>query len=97
MRVVQNLHPVRVHRYVSIGSYRYVVSFTGRQQTSLKLAAKHGIRSIAFLSISTGVYSYPLKQAAEIAVWESPEAFDEILWVLFDKQIKAAYDEALSF
>ena len=72
-------------------------------RNSLKLAAERGIRSVAFPSISTGVYSYPLRQAAEIAVRtvrdvvrESPEAFDEILWVLFDKRTKAAYDEALS-
>ena len=58
--------------------------------------------TLTFPSISTGVYSYPVKQAAEVAVRavrdtvrESPEAFDEILWVLFDKVTKAAYDEAL--
>ena len=71
-------------------------------RNSLKLAAEHNIRSVAFPSISTGVYSYPLKQAAEIAVravreavQESPDAFDEIVWVLFDETTKSAYDEAL--
>ena len=63
---------------------------------------EHGIRSVAFPSISTGVNSYPVQQAAEIAVRtvrevvkEHPEAFDEILWVLFDEQTKLMYDEAL--
>ena len=37
-------------------------------RNSLKLAAKKGIRSVAFPSISTGVYSYPLEQAASPAV-----------------------------
>ena len=69
---------------------------------SLELALKHGIRSVAFPSISTGVYSYPVQQAAEIAVQtartvikEHPEAFDEILWVLFDERTKLVYDGAL--
>ena len=63
---------------------------------------EHGIRSVVFPSISTGVYSYPVRQAAEIAVRtvrevvkEHPEVFDEILWVLFDEQTKLMYDEAL--
>lgn len=71
-------------------------------RNSLKLAMEKGIRTIAFPSISTGVYSYPLAQAAEIAVKavrgfvaEYPDALDEIVWVLFDPYTKAAYDKAL--
>lgn len=71
-------------------------------RNSLKLAMEKGIRAIAFPSISTGVYSYPLAQAAEIAVnavrgfvTEHPDALDEIVWVLFDPYTKAAYDKAL--
>jgi O-acetyl-ADP-ribose deacetylase (regulator of RNase III) len=52
---------------------------------------EHGIRSVAFPSISTGVYHFPLQDAAEIAVWtarefvtQNPEALDTIMWVLFD-------------
>ena len=63
-----------------------------------ELAMEYGIRSVAFPSISTGVYSYPVQQAAEIAVQtvravveEHPEAFDEILWVLFDERTKLVY------
>ncbi len=71
-------------------------------KNSLKLAMNHGIRSIAFPSISTGVYSYPLKQAAGVAVRAvsefvaaNPGAFDDIVWVLFDAGTKAAYDRVL--
>ncbi len=35
---------------------------------SLALAAQHGVTSIAFPSISTGAYGYPIEQAARIAV-----------------------------
>lgn len=37
-------------------------------QKSLALATEQGFASIAFPSISTGVYGYPLKQATEIAI-----------------------------
>ncbi len=72
-------------------------------RNSLKLAMAHGIRSVAFPSISTGAYSYPFQQAAEVAVRavrevvkENSEAFDKILWVLFDGRTKTVYDQALS-
>ena len=35
---------------------------------SLKLAAKNGLSSVSFPSISTGVYGYPVEEAAEIAL-----------------------------
>ena len=71
-------------------------------RNSLKVAKKHGIRSVAFPSISTGVYSYPLEQAAAVAVravsefiTANPGVIDEVVWVLFDARTKAAYDKAL--
>ena len=71
-------------------------------KNSLKVAKEHSIRSVAFPSISTGVYSYPLEQAADVAVHavskfisDNPDAIDEVVWVLFDAKTKAAYDKAL--
>lgn len=69
---------------------------------SMELAAENGIRTIAFPSISTGVYSYPLEQAAEIAVSavkryldEHGGEFDLIEWVLFDDRTESAYLKAI--
>ena len=70
---------------------------------SLEVAMDNDIRTVAFPSISTGVYSYPLEEAARIAVTtvsdfisEHPDAFDRVMWVLFDNRTKAAYDNALA-
>lgn len=50
---------------------------------SMQVALEHGIRSIAFPSISTGVYRFPVKLAASIAVKtvikflkDNPDSFD---------------------
>lgn len=69
---------------------------------SLQVAAEHGIRRIAFPSISTGVYHYPVKEAAKIAVGtvtefleEHPDAFDVVEWVLFDDNTMQVYEQAI--
>jgi len=41
---------------------------------ALHLAGKHDIRSIAFPSVSTGAYGYPIEQAAAVAVQTVREA-----------------------
>ena len=40
----------------------------GAYRESLRLAAQHGCRSVAFPAISTGIYGYPLERAAPIAL-----------------------------
>ena len=84
------------------GGHRESELLANCYKNSLNLAKNRGIRSIAFPSISTGVYSYPLDEAADIAVHAAsefvntyPDAIDEIVWVLFDTGTKAAYDKAL--
>ena len=70
-------------------------------KNSMKLALQNKIRTIAFPSISTGIYSYPLEEAAEIAIktvndfyLEHQNEFDCIRFVLFDARTKQAYDNA---
>lgn len=69
---------------------------------SLRLAKDAAIRSIAFPSISTGVYRYPLYLAAKASVdavrsflEKYPDSFDNVTFVLFDEKTKSAYDAEL--
>lgn len=84
------------------GSYNEDELLAACYRNSLKLAAENSIRTIAFPSISTGIYSFPVERAAEIAVDtvneflnENPELFDMVIWVLFDDKTKAAYEAAV--
>ena len=70
---------------------------------SLKIAKDKGIRKIAFPSISTGVYGYPVNKAAQTAIEavkefinENPDAFDLVEWVCFDERTLSAYSDSLS-
>ena len=67
-------------------------------RSCLELAVEKGIRSLAFPSISTGIYCFPVDQAAEIAVdtaWAfasaHPGKLDLIMWVLFDDKTLSVY------
>ena len=68
----------------------------------LKLAVANGCRTIAFPSISTGVYRFPVDQAAEIAIHtiadflDADDALEQVNMVCFDKRTKAAYEKALA-
>lgn len=66
---------------------------------SMKLALEHGIRTIAFPSISTGVYNFPVELAAKIAVKTvnrflegNENGFDLVEWVLFDSETESVYE-----
>ena len=71
-------------------------------RNSLQLAVDNGIRRIAFPSISTGAYRYPIEQAAKIAVYAVKEFVDANLgrldlveWALFDDDTLQVYTDAL--
>jgi len=69
---------------------------------SLKLAAAHGLRTIAFPAISCGAYGYPLREAVKIAVREcasfaaSNALPCEIIFACFDDTTRTAYDEEIA-
>lgn len=66
---------------------------------SMKAALEHGIRTIAFPSISTGIYHFPVELAAKIAIRtvavflaENENKFDFVEWVLFDENTARIYE-----
>jgi O-acetyl-ADP-ribose deacetylase (regulator of RNase III) len=69
---------------------------------SMRLAARSGLRSIAFPSISTGIYGYPLEEAAPIALATVAEelegecrSVEPVRFVLWDERTHGVYKEAL--
>ncbi len=70
-------------------------------RNSLSLAEKHGVRTIAFPSISTGAYRFPVERAARIAVSETRRNLDEsssiekVMLVCFDRATYSHYVDAL--
>jgi len=67
---------------------------------SIRIACDHGIRSLAFPSISTGAFGYPVREAAEIAARTIVEALptcahvEHVRFVLFDPATCKAYVQA---
>jgi len=67
---------------------------------SLKLAASKGLKTIAFPSISTGAYRYPIEKASRIALTtvkeflEKEDKLDKVVFVLFTRRDLQIYKEA---
>lgn len=66
---------------------------------SLEVAETKGLKTVAFPSISTGIFGYPTEKAAKTAVKTVRDYVKdkdtEVLWVLFDDETKKVYDEVL--
>jgi O-acetyl-ADP-ribose deacetylase (regulator of RNase III) len=68
----------------------------------LQLAAERDLKTIAFPAISTGVYGYPMDQAAEIAVREirsflnQPSSVEKVRVVLFGEESLRTFKNALN-
>jgi O-acetyl-ADP-ribose deacetylase len=71
----------------------------GCHTESLKVADELGARTVAFPAISTGVYGYPVSEAAPVAieaVRRADTAVEEVRFVLFDQASYAVFERALS-
>lgn len=68
---------------------------------SLKLALAHRITTIAFPNISTGIYGYPKREAAKVAVnivsrfLETDHFLDKVHFVCFDEENHSLYKTLL--
>ena len=71
-------------------------------RNSLAVAVANGIRSVAFPSVSTGIFGYPKDKAAKTAVnavkeflAAHPGQLDLVEWVLRDGETFRAYEDAI--
>ena len=71
-------------------------------RNSLDLAKEHGLHSIAFPSISTGVYGYPLGDATEVAIYTVTKWLDEnkdydmhVIFVCFGEKAYSVYSKCI--
>jgi O-acetyl-ADP-ribose deacetylase (regulator of RNase III) len=93
--VIHTVGPVFRH-----GSRSPAETLASCYRESIRLADDHGIRSLAFPSISTGAFGYPVHEAAEVAVAAVAAALDSASqvmharFVLFDGATLKAYVRA---
>ena len=69
-------------------------------RNSLTLAVAKGLKTIAFPSISTGAYGYPIEKASRVALravrefLEKKDRLDEVVFVLFSQHDFRVYEAA---
>jgi O-acetyl-ADP-ribose deacetylase (regulator of RNase III) len=84
------------------GDQREADLLASAYRESLSLAAENNLSTIAFPSISTGVYGYPVEEASRIAIktvasfLEEPTSIKEVVFVLFNAEAYDAYASALA-
>ncbi len=75
---------------------------TSAYQSCLNLAEQYQVKSIAFPSLSTGIYGYPLELAAPIALRtiiehiQKPTSLQQVLMVLFGESAYKVHEQALN-
>ena len=79
------------------GNYKEDEHLTQCYQSSFTLIEKHLLKTVAFPSISTGVYRFPLERATEIAITETLKFLkrnnfvEKIIFVCFNKNVYDCY------
>ena len=83
------------------GSTKDAELLAGAYRKSLELCSQHNISSIAFPSISTGIYGYPVENASRIALrtvadyLEKHQEIELVRFVLFDSKTYRTYEATL--
>ncbi len=83
------------------GSFNEASLLEDCYRNSLNIAEEHHFNKIAFPSISTGSYGYPVEMAAVIAVnvckffIDSSEIIEEIIFACFDRLTASIYEELI--
>src|SRR5579859_3801928 len=83
------------------GGLREPEALASCYRRSLEVGARHAVTSIAFPSISTGIYGYPMELAAPLAVATVRETlavvggFREVIFCCFSKADLAVYERVL--
>ncbi len=83
------------------GSAGEPATLAATYRAAIELADQQRARSVAFPSISTGIFGYPVAQAASVAIDAVSQALEhagnvrEIVFVLFDADTHAAYSRVL--
>jgi O-acetyl-ADP-ribose deacetylase (regulator of RNase III) len=83
------------------GDGQDAIVLAAAHRSSLELAAAHGFQSIAFPAISTGVYGYPVEEAAPVALaavrdfLAADTTIKLVRFVLWDSRTFAAFRSAL--
>ncbi len=84
------------------GKHQEAEKLSNCYRNSLELAVKHGIETIAFPNISTGVFGYPKAKAAEIAVntvkeyLKRNDKLEKVYFVCFDEENFKLYTDLLN-
>jgi len=83
------------------GKYKEIKLLVDCYTNSLKLASRHGLQTIAFPNISTGVYRFPKDKAADIAIstvsdyLKKDESIQKVYFICFDQENYQIYKDKL--
>ena len=68
-------------------------------KSSLRVAVEKGLKTVAFPSISTGAYGYPIEEASKVALravvefLEEEDKLEEVIFVLYTSSALQAFEE----